>query len=310
MNLQQLRIVREAVQQAFNLTEVAKALNTSQSGVSKHIMDFEYELGIDIFVRRGKRLVGLTEPGKELIEMIERIVIDLSNIRKVSEHFKNRATGRLTLTTTHTQARYSLPSVVSQFQREFPGVELVLHQGGPAEIVSLLMSGRADVAIATEALDDVSEFATFPYYQWRHGVIVPKGHPLEQMKSVTIGQVAMHPIITYSEGFTGRARVDQGFEKGGVSPNVVISALDADVIKAYVELGMGVGIVAAMAFNSDRDTELRMLPSEHLFEPNTTRIAVRRGDYLRDFTCRFIQLCVPSLEIATIRAATVADGKE
>ncbi|MBX9824081.1 MAG: CysB family HTH-type transcriptional regulator [Xanthobacteraceae bacterium] len=311
MNLQQIRIIGEALRRDLNLTEVAKALNTSQSGVSKHIMDLEYELGVDIFVRRGKRIVALTEPGKELAERVERILLDVKGIKGVAEQFSSRDTGQLTLATTHTQARYALPLVVAEFKRLFPDVQLVLHQGGPAEIVALLMSGRADLAIATEALDNVPEFATFPYYRWHHAVIVPNGHPLlaENGHALTIERIADYPIITYSEGFTGRARVDEAFAKAGITPNIAMSALDADVIKAYVELGLGVGIVAAMAVNPDRDRALRMVPCEHLFQTNTTRIAVRRGNYLRGFICRFIQLCAASITEADIRAATQVDHK-
>jgi LysR family transcriptional regulator, cys regulon transcriptional activator len=309
MNLQQLRILGEAFRRDLNLTEVAKALNTSQSGVSKHIMDLEKELGVDIFVRRGKRIVGLTEPGKELSGLVGRILLDLQNIRSVAAHFTSRDSGQLALATTHTQARYSLPPVVSEFKKEFPDVELMLHQSGPAEIVALLMSGRADIAIATEALDNYPEFATFPFYRWHHAVIVPQGHPLLGRDAITIAQLAEFPIITYSEGFTGRARVDQAFAKAGFTPKIAMSALDADVIKAYVELGLGVGIVAAMAIDATRDKSLQVVPSEHLFEANTTRIAVRRGNYLRGFACRFIQLCVPALNEAEIRAASEADPR-
>jgi LysR family cys regulon transcriptional activator len=309
MNLQQLRILGEALRRDLNLTEVAKALNTSQSGVSKHIMDLEQELGVDIFVRRGKRIIGLTEPGKELAVLVDRILLDLQNIKSVAAHFTSRDSGHLTLATTHTQARYSLPPLVSEFKKEFPDVELVLHQSGPAEIVAHLMSGRADVAIATEALDHYPEFATFPFYRWHHAVIVPAGHPLLRRGPITIEQLSEFPIITYSEGFTGRARVDEAFAKAGFTPKIAMSALDADVIKAYVELGLGVGIVAAMAVDPARDKALHRLPSEHLFEANTTRIAVRRGNYLRGFACRFIQLCVPSIKEAEIRAAIGSDPR-
>jgi len=309
MNLQQLRILGEALRRDLNLTEVAKALNTSQSGVSKHIMDLEQELGVDIFVRRGKRIVGLTEPGKELAGLVDRILLDLQNIKNVAAHFTSRDSGHLTLATTHTQARYSLPAVVSEFKKEFPDVELVLHQSGPAEIVAHLISGRADIAIATEALDNYPEFATFPFYQWHHAVIVAKGHPLLRRGAITIEQLAEFPIITYSEGFTGRARVDEAFARAGVTPKIAMSALDADVIKAYVELGLGVGVVAAMAVDPSRDKALHLVPSEHLFEANTTRIAIRRGNYLRGFACRFIQLCVPSIKEAEIRAASSAEAR-
>jgi LysR family cys regulon transcriptional activator len=272
-------------------------------------MDLEHELGVDIFVRRGKRIVALTEPGKELAEFVERILLDVKGIKNVAAQFSSRDSGQLTLATTHTQARYSLPPVVSEFKKIFPDVQLVLHQGGPAEIVALLMSGRADLAIATEALDNVPEFATFPYYQWHHAVIVPDGHPLLGDGALTLERIAAHPIITYSDGFTGRARVDEAFARAGIAPNIAMSAIDSDVIKAYVELGLGVGIVAAMAVNPERDGAIRMLPCEHLFKANTTRIAVRRGNYLRGFICRFIQLCAVSITEADIRAATQIDPK-
>jgi LysR family cys regulon transcriptional activator len=306
MNLQQIRILGEALRRDLNLTEVAKALNTSQSGVSKHIMDLEQELGVAIFVRHGKRIVGLTEPGKELAPLVERILVDLKNIRSVATQFSRQDVGRLTIATTHTQARYSLPSVVLNFKTEFPGVELVLHQGGPAEIVALMMSGQADIAVATEALDEIAELVTFPYYRWHHAVIVPEGHPLLGCDPLTIESIAEYPIVTYSEGFTGRARVDEAFAKAGITPDLAISAIDADVIKTYVELGLGVGIVAAMAIKAEGEGRLRVLPGEHLFTANTTRIAVRRGNYLRGFACRFIQLCASTLTEADIRKAVHA----
>jgi LysR family cys regulon transcriptional activator len=306
MNLQQIRILGEALQRDLNLTEVAKALNTSQSGVSKHIMDLEQELGVAIFVRHGKRIVGLTEPGKELAPLVERILVDLKNIRSIATHFSRQDVGRLTLATTHTQARYSLPSIVSKFKQEFPGVELVLHQGGPAEIVALMMSGQADIAVATEALDGIGELVTFPYYRWHHAVIVPDGHPLLGADPLTIERIAEFPIVTYSEGFTGRARVDEAFARAGLTPNLAISAIDADVIKTYVELGLGVGIVAAMAVKPEGEGALRVLGSEHLFEANTTRIAVRRGTFLRGYASRFIQLCASALSEADIRKAVQA----
>ena len=306
MNLQQIRILGEAFQHDLNLTEVARTLNTSQSGVSKHIMDLEDELGFSIFVRHGKRIVGLTDAGRELAPLVERILFDLKNIKSIAAHFSRQDVGRLTLATTHTQARYSLPSVVSKFKQEFPGVELALQQGSPAEIVALMMSGHADIAVATEALDGIRDLVTFPYYRWHHAVIVPDGHPLLHCNPLTIEQIAQFAIVTYSEGFSGRARVEEAFAKAGVKHNLAISALDADVIKTYVELGLGVGIVAAMAVRPEGEGALRVLPSEHLFEANTTRVAVRRGTYLRKYACRFIQLCETSLTEADIRKAVAA----
>ena len=295
MNFQQLRIIRETVRRDFNLTEVANALFTSQSGVSKHIKDLEDELGVELFVRKGKRLLGLTAPGKELVVMVERMLLDAANIKRLAEQYSTRDEGQLTVATTHTQARYALPKVVTAFKRAFPKVHLKLHQGSPGEIVQMLLDGEADIGVATEALAEVAELASFPYYGWHHSVIVPAGHPLEAVQPLTLAAIAEFPVITYHEGFTGRARIDQAFAAAGLVPDVVISALDADVIKTYVELGLGVGILAAMAFNPARDGELRELESAHLFPQNVTRIAVRRGHYLRGFACRFIALCAPEL---------------
>ena len=265
MNFQQLRIVRETVRQNFNLTEVAEALFTSQPGVSKHIKDLEDELGVELFVRKGKRLIGLTEPGKELIGIVERLLLDAQNIKQLADQFTQKDQGQLVIATTHTQARYVLPKVVKVFKDAFPKVHLVLHQGSPAEIVSMLQTGQADIGIATEALDTAPEIATFPYYQWRHALIVPKGHPLASLKGLTLKDIAAYPIITYHEGYTGRSQLDKAFADEGFAPDIVMSALDADVIKAYVELGLGIGIVASMAYYAERDTNLSLSESEHLF---------------------------------------------
>ena len=249
MNFQQLRIIHETVRQNYNLTEAANALFTSQSGVSKHIKDLEDELGIELFVRKGKRLLGLTDPGKELVKIVERILLDAKNVKRLAEQFSNRDQGRLTIATTHTQARYALPSVVTQFKKAFPNVHLILHQSSPGEIVSMLLDGVADIGIATEALESVVELASFPYYSWHHAVIVPPGHPLELAHPLTLEAIAEYPVITYHEGFTGRSGIDEAFAKAGIVLDIAMSALDADVIKTYVELGLGIGIVASMAFN-------------------------------------------------------------
>ncbi len=302
MNFQQLRIIRETVRLNFNLTEVANTIYTSQSGVSKHIKDLEDELGVELFVRRGKRFLGLTAPGEELVAIANRILLDARNMKQIAEHFSQRDEGRLNVVTTHTQARYALPAIVARFKQEFPKVHLVLHQAGPAEIVQMLQNGEADIGIATEALENVEQLTSFPYYQWRHAVIVPRDHPLEKAQPLTLEAIAEHPIITYHEGMTGRTLVDQAFEKAGIAPDIVLSALDADVIKTYVELDLGVGIVASMAFDPGRDTRLRLLNCDHLFGRNTTRIAVRKGHYLRSYACRFIELCSPALTEPVLRA--------
>lgn len=304
MNFQQLRIIRETVRQNFNLTEVAEVLFTSQPGVSKHIKDLEDELGVELFNRKGKRLTGLTEPGKELIGIVERLLLDAQNIKQLADQFTQKDAGQLVVATTHTQARYVLPRVVKRFKADFPKVHLVLHQGSPEEIVTLLQTGQADIGIATEALEGADQIVTFPYYQWHHAVIVPEGHPLEDQKNLTLAQVAEHPIITYHAGYTGRGQIDKAFSDAGLSPDIIMSALDADVIKAYVELGLGVGIVASMAYSDVRDQGLALLDTEHLFRRNTTVIGVRRGHYLRGFAYRFIELCSPQHDEAAIKAET------
>ena len=311
MNFQQLRIIREAVQRNFNLTEVANALFTSQSGVSKHILDLEDELGIELFVRKGKRLTGLTDAGDELVPIVERMLIDAKNIKRLAEQFANRDEGSLTIATTHTQARYALPQVVRRFKQAFPKGHLVLHQASPAEIVALLQSGEADLGIATEALDGGSapmgNFASFPFYDWHHLVVVPDGHALTKLTKLTLQALAEHPLITYHAGYTGRPRIDASFKEAGLVPDVVMSALDADVVKTYVEVGLGVGIIASMAFDAARDAGLTSIDASHLFPPNTTRIAVRRGHYLRGYAYRFIEECSPALTQAVVKGALDAD---
>ena len=303
MNFQQLRIVRETVRQEFNLTEVANALYTSQPGVSKHIKDLEDELGIEIFIRRGKRLLGLTEPGKELVGVVERILLDTQNLRRIADQFASRETGHFVVATTHTQARYALPKIIQWFKADYPKVHLTLLQGSPQEIAELLVSGRADIGIATEAVNKVPELASFPYYSWHHAIIVPDGHPLLDCRPITLEALAEYPIITYHEGFTGRAHVDAAFADAGVVPDIVLSAIDADVIKTYVGLGLGVGIVASVAYNPEQDRNLQLIEVPHLFPANTTHLAVRRGTYLRSYAHAFIEKVCPDLGEAAIRAA-------
>lgn len=310
MNFQQLRIIREAVRCNFNLTEVGNALFTSQSGVSKHIKDLEDELGVELFVRKGKRLLDLTEPGRELLQIVERILLDANNIRNLVEQYSQRDEGQLTVVATHTQARYSLPTVITEFKKSYPKVHLKLHQASPNEIVAMLLSGEADIGMATEALADVTKLDSFPFYSWHHAVIVPAGHPLEQLPALTLQAIAGYPIVTYHEGLTGRARIDKAFADAGVTPDISMSALDSDVIKTYVELGLGIGIIASMAFNPVKDSDLRLLKCEHLFGANTTYIALRRGHYLRSFAYRFIELCSPRLDESTIRAGILSSSEK
>ncbi|HMX68458.1 MAG TPA: CysB family HTH-type transcriptional regulator [Accumulibacter sp.] len=303
MNFQQLRIIRETVRQEFNLTEVANALYTSQSGVSKHIKDLEDELGIEIFVRRGKRLLGLTEPGKDLVGVVERILLDTQNLRRIADQFASRETGHFVVATTHTQARYALPTIIKWFKADYPKVHLTLLQGSPGEIADLLVSGRADVGIATESLDTVPELTSFPFYSWHHAIIVPHGHPLLAAGGITLETLGDYPLITYHEGFTGRAKIDQAFSDAGVVPDIVLSAIDADVIKTYVGLGLGVGIVASVAYDAEQDRNLALIPVPDLFPANTTRLAARRGIYLRSYAHAFIEKVCPDLGEETIKAA-------
>jgi LysR family cys regulon transcriptional activator len=295
MNFQQLRIIRETPRCNFNLTEVANNLYTSQSGVSKHIKDLEDELGVELFVRKGKRLLGMTEPGREMVKIVERLLLDAHNIKNLADQYSRQDQGSLTVATTHTQARYVLPDIVVEFRKRFPKVKLHLHQGSPREIAQMLLEGRADIGIATETLGDVEGLVSYPYHSWHHGVIVPAGHPLEKKKKLTLQAIAEHPIITYHEGFTGRARIEEAFNAAGLQPEIVLSALDADVIKSYVELGLGIGIVASLAFSPERDKGLRLLDCSHLFPENVTRIAIREGHLLRQFAYHFIGLCAPKV---------------
>ena len=302
MNFQQLRIIRETVRQNFNLTEVANALFTSQSGVSKHIKDLEDELGVELFVRKGKRFLGLTDPGKELLTIVERMLLDAGNIKRLAEQFSQRDEGQLTIATTHTQARYALPKVVTAFKKAFPKVHLVLHQASPDELVRLLLAGEADIGIATEAVAEVPELVSFPYYSWHHAVIAPPAHPLHAQQ-LSLETLADYPIVTYHQGFTGRAQIDRAFADAGLAPDIVMAALDADVIKTYVELELGVGIIASMAVDAQRDSQVRVVEGAPLFGHQTTRIAIRRGHYLRSFAYRFIELCSAALDEDTVRRA-------
>jgi len=303
MNFQQLRIIRETIRQDFNLTEVANALYTSQPGVSKHIKDLEDELGIEIFVRRGKRLLGLTEPGKELVGVVERILLDTQNLRRIADQFASRETGHFVVATTHTQARYALPKIIQWFKADYPKVHLTLLQGSPREIAELVETGQADVGIATEALEGVPELVSFPFYSWHHAIIVPQGHPLLSVDKVTLEILAEYPIITYHEGFTGRAHVDKAFSEAAIVPDIVLSAIDADVIKTYVSLGLGVGVVASVAYDKEQDRNLELIQVPDLFPSNTTRIAVRRGTYLRSYAHAFIEKVCPDVGEESIKSA-------
>ena len=296
MNFQQLRSVRETVRRGFNLTEVAQALYTSQPGVSRQIRELEEELGVQIFVRAGKRLTGLTPPGESLMPIVEKLLFEADNLRRAGLDFSTSDQGRLSIAATHSQARYALPQVVRDFRSRFPQVVLHLHQGSPQQVAQMLLSGEADIGVATEALSTHDELVTLPCYRWTHSIVVPPGHALLDIEGpLTLAQLVQHPIITYEQGYTGRAHIDEAFAREGLAPDVVLSAMDADVIKTYVELGMGVGIVASIAVDAERDRHLRLLDAGHLFEVNLTRLGLRRGAWLRGYAFHFIESFVPTL---------------
>ena len=310
MNLQQLRYLREIERQGLNISGAANALYTSQPGVSKQIKLLEEELGIDIFVRSGKRIVAVTEPGKAILDIARRILQETDNLKQVGQEFQSQDSGHLTIATTHTQARYALPPVVKQFIKRYPKVKLGLHQGNPTQIAEQVLEGEADLAIATESLSLYGELVTLPCYEWHHCVVVPPKHPLLDEKRLTLAKIAQHPIITYDFAFSGRGKIDEAFTKAGIEPNVALTAIDADVIKTYVELGLGIGILAEIAFIPERDRHLRSMAARHLFAPNTTRIAIRKNEYLRGYTYDFIELFAPHLTRDVVAKAMNANFQE
>jgi len=307
MNFQQLRSVREAVRCGFNLTEAAHTLHTSQPGVSRQIRELEDELGIELFVRVGKRLTGLTEPGGHVLPIIERVLLESSNLRQAGQEFAAQQDGLLSVAATHSQARYAMPVAVQEFRALFPQVKLHLHQGSPKQIAQMLIEGEADVGVATEALGDYPQLVALPCYRWTHSIVVPPGHPLLDAP-LTLQALATHPLITYDTGFTGRTRIDEAFADSGLTPSIVLTAMDADVIKTYVQLGMGVGIVAGIAYEAERDTQLHAIDAGPLFGINTTKLAVRRGNYLRSYVYAFIESFAPTLTRAVVDAALGADA--
>lgn len=303
MNFQQLRSVREAARRGYNLTEVANVLFTSQPGVSRQIRELEEELGVEIFERNGKRLTGLTEPGKGILQIIERLLLEAENLRHASREYSGEKSGTLTIAATHTQTRYALPHVVQSFRTAFPNVRIALQQSAPEHIAECVISGKADIGIATEGLSQFEELVSFPCYHWSHMVVVPEEHPLARMPSVSLQDIAAYPLITYDVGFTGRSHIDDAFRKASIATDIVLTAMDSDVIQQYVTLGMGVGIVASMAVEHNRAAGLKAIDASHLFEPNITRLAVRRGAYLRSYTYEFILQFAPELDRAEIENA-------
>ena len=295
MKLQQLRYLSEVARRDLSVSAAAEALFTSQPGISKQIKALEEELGIEIFARHGKRLTSLTEPGRAVLAIAERILAEAANLKRAGEEFANEKLGSLVIATTHTQARYALPRAVAAFKRRYPDVQLVIHQGNPTQICEMVVRGEADFAVATEQIAEFTELVSLPCYQWNRCVVVPARHPLARAQPLTLEAIAKYPIVTYDFAFANRSLVEKAFEQRGLKPKVVLSALDADVIKTYVELGLGVGIMAAMAFSAKRDAGLRALDASHLFESSTTRLGIKRGAYLRRYAYEFIELFVPQL---------------
>ncbi|HMA89697.1 MAG TPA: CysB family HTH-type transcriptional regulator [Burkholderiales bacterium] len=303
MKLQQLRYLTEVARRGLNVSEAAEALHTSQPGVSRQIRALEDELGVEVFARRGKRLTAITEPGRAVIAIAERVLAEAANLKRAGEEYANEALGTLTIATTHTQARYAMPQAVAAFKRRYPAVRLVIHQGNPTQICEQVLAGEADLCFATEAIDLYPELASLPCYQWNRCVVVPARHALLKVRPLTLEAIARYPIVTYDFAFANRSLVQKAFEEKGLAPNVVLTALDSDVIKTYVGLGLGVGILARMAFDAKRDRPLHALDAAHLFPSSTTRLGIRRGAWLRRYAYDFIEFFAPQLPRSLVERA-------
>lgn len=305
MNLQQFRFLREAARQGFSLTAAARALHTSQPGVSKAIIELEEELGVPVLARRGKRILGLTPPGQQVLAAAERIMQEVDNLKQLARDFAGAPSGTLRVATTHTQARYVLPEVVRGFLRQFPDVRLKILESEPERIAAMVASGQADLGFATEALAAAPGLASFVVYEWQHVAVVPSGHALARFAAtpgrLTLRDLARHPLVTYERHFAGRARIDAAFAAAKIVPTVVLEALDADVIKTYVQVGLGVGIIAGVAADPARD-QLVALPCGHLFGTNAARVAVQQGAYLRGFVYAFIERLAPAWDRRRVEA--------
>ena len=301
MNLHQFRFVQEAVRRNLNLTETAKALHTSQPGISKAILELEEELGVDIFARHGKRIRRVTEPGRLVLQSVEIIMREVANLKRIGDEFSKQDAGTLSIATTHSQARYVLPEPVAKLRQRFPKVQVQMHQGTPSDVARMLLDDVAEIGLATESLAGVDGLVTLPCYEWQHVLVVPARHPLASVERPTLEQVAAEPLITYHPMFSGRSRIDAAFAKARLKPNIALEAIDADVIKTYVRLGMGVGLVAEMAVRDDPPGgDLAWRPVGHLFGPNTSRVAFKRGAYLRHFVFAFAELLSERLNRALI----------
>ena len=312
MKLRQLRYIHEVAKRGLNITAAAEALFTSQPGISKQIRMLEEELGVEVFLRNGKHLTEVTPAGQRILEYTERMLRDVDSIQNIAKEFRQQDAGDLAIATTHTQARYALPPIIRKFRNRFPKVHLHLHQGSPPQIAKLAASGEADFAIATEAMEHFDELVMLPSYHWNRCVLVQPEHPLTKLKRpLKVTDLGPHPIITYTFGFTGRSKLDQAFAAHGIRPNVVLTAVDADVIKTYVRLGMGIGIVANMAYDSKTDADLVALDAGHLFDRSTTHIGFRRGMFLRGYMQEFISTFAPHLTPEVVaRISAIADRDE
>ncbi|MEY8878049.1 MAG: CysB family HTH-type transcriptional regulator [Leptothrix sp. (in: b-proteobacteria)] len=299
MNLHQFRFVQEAARRGLNLTETARALHTSQPGISKAILELEEELGIDIFERHGKRLKRITEPGQQVLRSVELILREVANLKRIGDEFSLQDAGTLSIAATHTQARYVLPAPVAALRSAYPKVHISLHQGTPEQVAQMVLDDAAELGMATERLAQYPDLVTLPCYEWHHVVVVPADHPLAAVQSITLDQLAHEPLISYHPSFTGRSKIDSAFEARGLKPQIALEAIDSDVIKTYVRLGLGVGIVAEMAVRDDPafapGGELVARPVGHLFGPSVARIAFKRGAYLRRFVYSFAELLSPQL---------------
>ncbi|MDP1953161.1 MAG: CysB family HTH-type transcriptional regulator [Polaromonas sp.] len=304
MNLHQFRFVQEAVRRNLNLTETARALHTSQPGVSKAIIELEEELGVEIFARHGKRLKRVTEPGEHVLKSIDLIMREVGNLRRIGEQFSAQDSGTLSIATTHTQARYVLPQPVARLREAFPKVNVSLHQGSPDQVARMLIDEVAEIGIATESLARYEELVTLPCYEWQHMLVLPLDHPLAKQDNITLEDLAEQPLITYHPSFTGRTKVDLAFAAKHLHPRIALEAIDSDVIKTYVRLGLGVGIVAEMALRDDgTNADLIALPAGHLFGVNVARVAFKRSAYLRNFVYKFAELLNDKLSRSQITRA-------
>lgn len=310
MNFQQLRYIHEVARRGLNVSDAAEALYTSQPGVSKQIRLLESELGVEIFARHGKRLVAITEPGRAVLAIAERMLRDADNLQQVGEEFSNESEGRLSIATTHTQARYVLPRVVRDFMLRYPKVRLELHQGNPQQVCDMVLKGTADIAIATEAIADNPELLMLPCYQWNRCVVATPRHPILREQPLTLEAIARHPLITYDDAFTGRGQINKAFLGRGLRPNVVLTAIDSDVIKKYVEMDLGIGILARMAYDPEEDRRLGMIDASHLFESSTTRIGVRRRAWLRAYVYAFIEGFAPQLTRSMVEQTMAGGGTD